>query len=460
MTEFKRPIKWPVYKAAAPTGPTATSVASVETGSAAAAAARPSPGPAGAARPRGVLKRHPVPYQGTVLEGYVRKAQLGEGTYGSVCVYEHPDPKKMRLAVKRITFAKEDEGLPASVIREVANLHYLNSLQCPYIIKMFDVITNNEAKYVDLVFECMDSDLGKLITGAAVTAKSANSTILSLPPEFIRSVMFQVLKAIDCCHANSVVHRDIKPANIFVNRNSVVKLGDFGLSLTFVPTARYGRSVDVVTQWYRDIRLYLGENNYTESIDLWAVGCVFAEMILGKPLFPGHSDERQLEHVFRIWGVPSIEQIGPITGHKITVESLPNILASPRMQSFQRHNLAVIRRNDLFRTWSDLEFDLLARLLCYDASKRLTAKEALKHPYFSECHAAPMVFSQENKAKRKAPEPMKPQTQNELLVYCVSGVERATVVPTSFAAVPSAVAVASAAVPVPLSHTIVPMEIG
>jgi len=126
-------------------------------------------------------------------------------------------------------------------------------------------------------------------------------------PIVIKSFLFQLLKGVAFCHDMHILHRDIKPQNLLINLDNLeLKIADFGLARAFtVPSRSY--SSEVVTLWYRPPDVLLGSHNYTTSIDMWSIGCVFAEMATGKPLFPGRSTEDQLIKIFKIMGTPTSE---------------------------------------------------------------------------------------------------------------------------------------------------------
>ena len=183
--------------------------------------------------------------------------------------------------------------------------------------------------------------------------------------------MYQLLLAVDYCHTRRVLHRDIKPQNILIGHNGVLKLADFGLARSFGLPVR-GFSHEVVTLWYRAPDVLLQSTRYSTSIDMWSVGCVFAEMFLGRPLFTG-TDGAQLYSIFRILGTP-------------TPETLPGLEDLPGWQDTGKH-LEVcegVSLRVLIKGLCDDGFDLLYSMLTYDPRKRITAEEALRHSYFND----------------------------------------------------------------------------
>lgn len=122
----------------------------------------------------------------------------------------------------------------------------------------------------------------------------------------VKSFLFQLLKGIENCHKNKVLHRDLKPQNLLISREGILKLADFGLARAFgIPVKNYTH--EVVTLWYRAPDILLGSKKYSTSVDIWSIGCIFAELVNRKPLFAGCSEEDQLKKIFSIRGTPSLD---------------------------------------------------------------------------------------------------------------------------------------------------------
>lgn len=142
-----------------------------------------------------------------------------------------------------------------------------------------------------LVFEFVDKNLLEVL----------EEKPQGLDPEFIKKIIFQLIKALDFCHRHNVIHRDIKPENLLINNNGILKLCDFGFARF---TAQKGESLTdyVATRWYRAPELILGDQNYGKPIDLWAVACIMGELIDGQPLFPGENEIDQLYQIQKVLG--------------------------------------------------------------------------------------------------------------------------------------------------------------
>jgi cyclin-dependent kinase 8/11 len=227
----------------------------------------------------------------------------------------------------------------------------------------------------------------------------------------VKSVLFQLLNGLLYLHSNWVLHRDLKPANIMVTSSGAVRIGDLGLARLFYKplNSLFNGDKVVVTIWYRAPELLLGSRHYTPAVDLWAIGCIFAELLSLRPIFKGEEakmdskktvpfQRNQMHKIIEILGMPR-------------KEDWPGLVSMPEYTQLQ--SLAVSRStastmHSNGKSTSSLEgwyttclktssyptnapslspgregFDLLSRLLEYDPSKRLTAKEALEHPYFT-----------------------------------------------------------------------------
>jgi negative regulator of PHO system len=181
--------------------------------------------------------------------------------------------------------------------------------------------------------------------------------------------MHQLLKGIDFCHTNRVLHRDLKPQNLLINAKGQLKLGDFGLARAFgIPVNTF--SNEVVTLWYRAPDVLLGSRTYNTSIDIWSAGCIMAEMYTGRPLFPGTTNEDQLVRIFRIMGTPS-------------ERSWPGI----SQFSEYKPNLQVFNTQDLRLILPQIDptgIDSLQRMLQLRPELRVSAHDALQHPWFGD----------------------------------------------------------------------------
>jgi len=289
-----------------------------------------------------------------LLAKYLKLEKLGEGTYGVVYKAKERDTDRT-VALKKMRLDGEDEGVPSTAIREISLLRELRHIN---VVRLLDVLHSENKLY--LVFEFLDQDLKRYMD----SVREPMSALL------VKSYLYQLLKGIAYCHAHRVLHRDLKPQNLLIDRQGALKLADFGLARAFgIPLRPYTH--EVVTLWYRAPEILLGSRNYSTPVDIWAIGCIFAEMVMKRPLFPGDSEIDELFRIFRTLGTPS-EVMWP------GVSKLPDY--SPA--NFPQWSPQPL--NKVVPLMDPLALDLLERMLRYEPSKRISAKEALEHPYFQD----------------------------------------------------------------------------
>jgi len=284
------------------------------------------------------------------MEQYDKLEKIGEGTYG--IVYKAQNASGDVFALKTIRLEAEDEGIPSTAIREIS---LLKELQHPNIVRLCDVL-HTERK-LTLVFEYLDQDLKKLMD-MCEGGLDAGST---------KSFLYQLLKGIAYCHQHRVLHRDLKPQNLLINREGSLKLADFGLARAFgIPVRSYTH--EVVTLWYRAPDVLMGSRKYSTPVDIWSIGCIFAEMANGRPLIPGKTDEDQLQKTFKLLGTPS-EASWP------TAVELPDWKSDfPQYEAQPWSSIAP--------SLDEQGTDLMSKLLQYFPDKRLPARSAMDHEYF------------------------------------------------------------------------------
>jgi serine/threonine protein kinase len=276
---------------------------------------------------------------------------VGSGTYGDVYKGKLKGSSEI-IAIKKIKIDLENEGIPSTALREIT---ILRELQHPNIIELKDVICNNNKLY--LLFEFAEYDLRKYLE---------EFEHKNLEEETIKSFLYQILDALAYCHSKKIIHRDLKPQNILLTKNLKIKIGDFGLARVFsIPIRPYTK--EVLTLWYRAPELLLGINEYSTPVDIWSVGCIFAELVIKKPLFKGDCEFEQIMKIYSILGTPKIEDWNEIVNLPYYSNKFPNFSAK------KIEEIVKLDANGI---------NLLKSMLQYDPNKRITAKQALLHPFF------------------------------------------------------------------------------
>jgi serine/threonine protein kinase len=298
------------------------------------------------------MSTDPSSPQSGVLENYERQDKLGEGTYGIVYKAVHR-PSRDVVALKIMRADEESEGLSTTTLRELAILRSLNH---PCIIRLRDAdISDNTCT---LVFDYMPHDLRKLMQRCKAKP---------LDPRLCRSYAYQILCGLYYLHIHRVIHRDVKPDNLLLNVEGHLKLCDFGLSRIFsIPIRNY--TSGVVTLWYRAPELFLHNEFYELGIDVWSAGCVIAEMVRGAPLFTADSDVDLAHQVFSVLGTPSEDLLNEFADVQSKKATFPNYPPVPLRKLLKTKDVNLV--------------NLLQKLLAIDPRQRITAKEALNHPYF------------------------------------------------------------------------------
>ncbi len=288
---------------------------------------------------------------------YTRTSKLGEGTYG--VVYRAKDQKGQEIyALKKIRLQAEEEGIPSTAIREISLLKELAHVN---IVKLYEVLHN--PKKLTLVFEYVEQDLKKVID-------KTNGKGLDMP--LVKSYLYQLLRGVDHIHKNKVLHRDLNPQNLLITKDDIVKIADFGLARGYgIPVKNYTH--EVVTLWYRPPDVLLGNKIYGTTVDMWSIGCIFAEMVSGKPLFTGNSESDQLKKIFEIKGTPN-------DNYASSLKELSEWgVGDNNFENYPEKNM-----KELFPNLDSEGLDLLQKFLQLEPEKRISAEEALKHPFFDD----------------------------------------------------------------------------
>jgi len=302
--------------------------------------------------------------------------QIGQGTYGKVfkSQYISGNNELKTVAVKKIPINKlSNSGYPTSALREVSilkNLHHEN------IIKILDIFLTepkrNKKGNISIIYEYIENDLSSLMD---------NKVVFST--ESIKCIMHQILKAVEYLHSNYIIHRDLKTANILIKNDGVVKLADFGMArkIKMLPSLNKAYTNNVCTIWYRAPELLLNECIYRTEIDMWSIGCVFAELLINKPIFgiDKNDPEMELEAIIKIIGSPSdndLERYRTINGDDYINRVIPKEVYPNNLRNFiDQHRIEKI---------NDEIFSLLNNLLKFNPKQRYTIEEALNDPFFKD----------------------------------------------------------------------------
>ncbi|KAF3551752.1 hypothetical protein DY000_02002354 [Brassica cretica] len=287
--------------------------------------------------------------------------RIGKGSYGVVCSAIDTLTGE-KVAIKKIHDIFEHISDAARILREIKLLRLLRH---PDIVEIKHIMlppSRREFKDIYVVFELMESDLHQVI--------KAND---DLTREHYQFFLYQLLRALKYIHTANVYHRDLKPKNILANANCKLKICDFGLArVAFNDTPTTIIWTDyVATRWYRAPEL-CGSfySKYTPAIDIWSIGCIFAEVLMGKPLFPGKNVVHQLDLMTDLLGTPSLDTISRVRNEKAR-RYLTSMRKKPPIPFTQK-----------FPNADPLSLKLLERLLAFDPKDRPTAQEALADPYF------------------------------------------------------------------------------
>lgn len=289
---------------------------------------------------------------------YSKDKKVGEGTYAVVYLGKQISSSR-RIAIKEIKTGLFKDGLDMSAIREVK---YLQELKHRNVIELIDVfLTSNN---LNLVLEFLPCDLEVLIKDKSIVFKSSD----------IKSWILMTLRGVHHCHRNFILHRDLKPNNLLIAPDGQLKIADFGLARS-LGNANEDLSSNVVTRWYRSPELLFGAKHYTEAVDIWSVGIIFAELMLRTPYLPGKDDIDQMDVTFRALGTPT-DQIWP------NVSSLPlynalKVYPPPSRQELRNRFIAA----------TDKALDFLITMTQLDPSRRCNLTQALLHEYFLESPA-------------------------------------------------------------------------
>uniref|UniRef100_A0A7N5JQ58 cyclin-dependent kinase n=1 Tax=Ailuropoda melanoleuca TaxID=9646 RepID=A0A7N5JQ58_AILME len=298
------------------------------------------------------------------MEKYEKLAKIGEGSYGVVFKCRNKTSGKV-VAIKKFVESEDDPVVKKIALREI---RMLKQLKHPNLVNLIEVFRRKRKMH--LVFEYCDHTL----------LNELERNPKGVADGVIKSVLWQTLQALNFCHKHNCIHRDVKPENILITKQGIIKICDFGFARILIPGDAY--TDYVATRWYRAPELLVGDTQYGSSVDVWATGCVFAELLTGQPLWPGKSDVDQLYLIIRTLG-------------KLI----------PRHQSIFKsnqffHGISIPEPEDMetleekFSDAHPMSLNFMKECLKMNPDDRLTCAQLLESPYFDSFH--------EDQIKRKA----------------------------------------------------------
>ncbi|XP_078595823.1 mitogen-activated protein kinase 14-like isoform X4 [Branchiostoma floridae x Branchiostoma japonicum] len=293
-----------------------------------------------------------------IPERYQMLTPIGSGAYGQVCS-AFDQQLQHKVAIKKLARPFQSEIHAKRSYRE---LRLLKHMEHENVIGLLNVMTPTltfeDFQDVYLVTPLMGADLNNIVKCQKLT------------DDHVQFLVYQVLRGLKYIHSAGIIHRDLKPSNIAVNEDCELKILDFGLA-RLADDAMTGY---VATRWYRAPEIMLNWMHYNKTADIWSVGCIMAELLTGRPLFPGTDHIDQLKRIMELVGTPDQEFLQKISSESARsyVESLPKQSKKDFRGYFCGANPDAV--------------DLLDKMLILDTDKRLTAEQALEHPYMRQYH--------------------------------------------------------------------------
>ncbi|XP_035743532.1 mitogen-activated protein kinase p38b-like isoform X3 [Vespa mandarinia] len=281
---------------------------------------------------------------------------VGSGAYGQVCSAVDTTTNQ-KVAIKKLARPFQSAVHAKRTYRELRMLKHMNHENVIGLLDVFHPSSSLEDfQHVYLVTHLMGADLNNIVR----TQK--------LSDDHVQFLVYQILRGLKYIHSAGIIHRDLKPSNIAVNEDCELKILDFGLAR---PTENEMTGY-VATRWYRAPEIMLNWMHYNQTVDIWSVGCIMAELLTGRTLFPGTDHIDHLTRVLVLCGMPTEETLNKITSQEARnyIQSLPPL----KKKNFK----------DVFRGANPLAIDLLELMLELDAERRITAEQALAHPYLAQ----------------------------------------------------------------------------
>ncbi|XP_008569632.1 PREDICTED: cyclin-dependent kinase-like 1 [Galeopterus variegatus] len=341
------------------------------------------------------------------MEKYEKIGKIGEGSYGVVFKCRNRDTGQM-VAIKRFLESEDDPVIKKIALREIRMLKKLKSWRGDKLSQKQDI--SQGSQHLEEMWDQGSFPLPK----ESVTEEFLSNTqrgfrtccFLSLrcptfpilprklllsfrvPEHLVKKITWQTLQAVNFCHEHNCIHRDVKPENILITKHSVIKLCDFGFARLLTGPSDYYTDY-VATRWYRSPELLVGDTQYGPPVDVWAIGCVFAELLSGLPLWPGKSDVDQLYLIRKTLGdlIPRHQQVFSTNQYFSGVKI-------PDPEDMEPLELK-------FPNISYPALGILKGCLHMDPAERLTCEQLLQHPYFDGIRAIGDLAKEHDKPTRK-----------------------------------------------------------
>ncbi|KAH6562098.1 hypothetical protein BASA50_004168 [Batrachochytrium salamandrivorans] len=308
-------------------------------------------------------KKEPLQLPPLLERRYKLIRELGQGAYGVVCAATDTTTGK-DVAIKKVHNVFQKPILAKRALREIKLLtHFAGHENITSILDMeiADFTSFNE---IYITQELMEADMHQIIRSEQ-----------PLTDAHYQYFIYQICRGLKYIHSANVLHRDLKPGNLLVNADCELKICDFGLARGLMDTQDAGFMTEyVATRWYRAPEIMLAFRNYTKAIDMWSVGCIFAELLGSKPLFKGRDYVDQLNQILSVLGTPDDVTLSRIGSERaqLYIRSLPKMKKVPWI--------------NLYPKATPVAVDLLEKLLSFDPALRITVEEALAHPYLEAYH--------------------------------------------------------------------------
>ncbi|XP_024131417.2 cyclin-dependent kinase-like 1 isoform X2 [Oryzias melastigma] len=334
-------------------------------------------------------QRSPRSFCTLMMEKYEKIAKIGEGSYGVVFKCRNRETGQI-VAIKKFVESEDDPIIRKIALREIRML----KLKHANLVNLMEVFRRK--RKLHLVFEYCDHTV----------LNELDRHPRGVPEHLVKSITWQTLQAVNFCHKQNCIHRDVKPENILITKQQVIKLCDFGFARILTGPSDYYTDY-VATRWYRAPELLVGDTQYGPPVDVWAIGCVFAELLSGIPLWPGKSDMDQL-YLIR-------KTLGDLTPrHQQVFSTNQYFCGLPIPEPQEREPL-----EQKYPNLSQQTLSLMKSCLKMDPSERLSCEQLLQHPYFSCMRERSQSSSQEpdrpgNKRTRLPRRPLPPGSLPQL----------------------------------------------